>query len=821
MSTSAPASQAHDRLQFLLSADNTAWNGIDYVEVVGTAQTQLYVHFLTTVAVAPSAGAAPPTVTITGGETITSVAVVPGSLSWSADSDGRPLLGLAAASAGDFSTYTLTIAGSPALDPFFDAVSFSFKANCPTDHDPGATTPAPSAPSGEAVAIDYLAKDFAGFTQALSDFSALRYPSWVERSGADVGVMLIEALSAIADELSYYQDRVAAEASITTATQRVSLVRHARLVDYEPAAASAATTILQLDVGSATPVPAGLVCSAPGADGVAIPFEIGEGLTGAAAATYPVNPLWNASTGTAFTLVPYWWDDSLQILSAGSATLWLVGTGHQLGAGQQLLIDTAGATSADPPIRELVTIASAPLETEDPVFSTPVTRLTLSAPTALAHDLSLTHLAGNLVPAVQGQRAVETFVIPQPSTSPTPAPAAGLPAPAPAVVRAGANWTPENPSSVYLNTLGAPQISWLPVAAADADTSASVTLAPQIMLGAALPDGGSETWQWQRWLLDSAPQDAVFTLTPERYSPVGAADGVTWFDYDGEGTTIRFGDGTFGRLPEPGTVFTVTYLAGGGAVGNVPADTIVTLRSAPGGGAGPAAQINACTNPFPATGGADEETARQVVDRAPQAFRANPLRVVQPRDYVAAAQSEDWVQQAGSSFRWTGSWLTVLTAANPVGAEVPTAAQVEALSDLLNRRRLAGYESYVLTPQYVSVDLVITVAAAVSDFAADVAATVLAQLSPGTLPGGATGFFDHSRWSFGQALEPSALLAAAQGAPGVVGVVGVQYRHRGSQPRWTALSGPVAVAPDRILRVDNDPSRPEAGSLRVIVQGGK
>jgi hypothetical protein len=98
---------------------------------------------------------------------------------------------------------------------------------------------------------------------------------------------------------------------------------------------------------------------------------------------------------------------------------------------------------------------------------------------------------------------------------------------------------------------------------------------------------------------------------------------------------------------------------------------------------------------------------------------------------------------------------------------------------------------------------------------------VLAALSPGTLPGGATGFFDHSRWNFGQALEPSALLSAVQSVPGVVGVVSVQYRQRGVQPLWTALNGPVAVAPDRILRVDNDPSRPEAGSLRVIVEGGK
>ena len=187
--------------------------------------------------------------TICGGEVIGSVAVLPidETTDWSADDDGRPVLSLSVAAPGDFSIYTLTI-DSSALDPYFDAVLFSFKANCPSDLD--CATPDPSCPpfDDEPVPINYLAKDFASFTQALSDFSALRYPFWVERSEADVGVMVMEALSAVADELSYLQDRVSAEATLETATQRVSLLRHARLVDYEPAPAIAATTKLQLDV---------------------------------------------------------------------------------------------------------------------------------------------------------------------------------------------------------------------------------------------------------------------------------------------------------------------------------------------------------------------------------------------------------------------------------------------------------------------------------------------------------------------------------------------------------------------------------------------
>ena len=106
------------------------------------------------------------------------------------------MLTLRVAAPGDFSTYQLTPVAARLLDPFFDHAAFSFKALCPSDLDCEAP-PAPCPPpAGDAPPIDYLAKDFLGFRQALLDFSALRYPQWQERSEADFGVMFLEALSA-------------------------------------------------------------------------------------------------------------------------------------------------------------------------------------------------------------------------------------------------------------------------------------------------------------------------------------------------------------------------------------------------------------------------------------------------------------------------------------------------------------------------------------------------------------------------------------------------------------------------------------------------
>jgi hypothetical protein len=812
-----PVGATTDRRQLLLGPGATL-NGIDYVEIASPDQTTLRVHFLNQVSIATSLGtsSSPPradAVTITGGEVITSVAVLPvETADWSVDSEARPMLTVRVQAPGDFSTYRLRI-DSTALDPFFDSAAFSFKANCPSDFDcrPAVTTCPPQEPTD--VAIDYLAKDFRSFVNALSEFSAQRYPAWLERSEADLGMVVMEVLAAIADELSYYQDRIAGEALLSTATQPLSLLYLARLVDYEPRPATVATVLLQLDVSLATTV-SGLHCQALGATGTPVDFEVGHGL--ADSTVYSVDPRWNRGPAGTPNLAPYLWDQSQRCLSKGSTRFDIAGWGHGLTAGQSLLIDTNGATSADPPVREIVVIGSVPEKVFDPVFDAELTRVTLQTATAYDHDLTRTLYAGNLVPATQGLSTTETFTIPADGTGDGSTPAA--------VLRIGPNWTPDDPSPDYRYSVSAGPLAWIADTAPDTDTPQSAR--PEIIL---IQDPNSitpQTWQWVRSLvLDAKAGNAVFTLTPEQYSSVltathrasgtGKIARTTWFDYDGgNGTTIRFGDGTFGSLPTPGMTFEVRYRVGGGSAGNVPADTVTLV---PGG----SAPVISCTNPFPASRGADAETPQQIRDRAPQAFQATPLRVVRPSDYVAAAQSLSWVQQAGTTFRWTGSWLTAITAADPAASEMPTLDEVERLTELLNRRRLAGYESYVLPPRYVSIDVQITLCAAPTYFAADVEAAVLSALRPGHLSGGKVGFFDHTRWRFGQPLESSALLVAVQACPGVSGVTRLFFRQRGVQAEWTALPDTVTVGADQILRVDDDPSRPEAGSLKVIVNGGK
>lgn len=787
-----------NRRELLLDDSQATLSGIDFVEIADDAQTTLHVHFLKAVpGLVPDAGD-PPTVTdakITGGDTITTVKVLLPVGPWSTSATGAPVLTLQVKAPGDFSLYTLTLVPDTLpLDPFFAKAVFSFKAGCPSTLDCEAPpAECPEEPSN-APPIDYLAKDFLSFRKALFDFSALRYPEWQERSEADFGVMFAEALSYVADDLSYLQDRIAAESSLDTATERRSVVRHARLVDYEPRAATAARVLLRFVVLAATTeIAAGLAVGAQGPDGAAIPFETGTGLADALAVpqhTYPVDAAWNS-------LTPYYWDDSLRCLRAGSTETWVLGWGLGLEEGQLILIETAALNPADPPIREIVRLAEDGEQVTDPLVIDPLTllptkltHLVWSLDDALEHDHDLdparTFLAGNLVPATQGRRFVETIDIPK------------------ALTRTGANGTPQ-----YLHTLAHAPLAWL---APEGDAGA----APVPEIEVKPPSGAA--WQWSRRLLAADSFDEAFTVDPVRYSPVGERhpDGSTSAEYDGRGDTIRFGDGVFGMIPDDTAIFDVTYRTGGGAAGNVAADSITQLID-------PALQsaVSSVSNPLAAEGGSDEETDEAVRRLAPHAFREKLLRAVRAEDYETIAEQLAWVQRAGTTFRYTGSWLTVFTSADPIGkGEVSPAQQLE-LFERLDRARMAGYESYALPPRFVSIDLQIYLCARADAFRGDVQEAVLEALSARRFADGSTGFFHVDRFTFGRPLERSALEAVVQRARGVDGVREILYRRRGYTSGYVDLPQAVTPAVDEILRVDNDPSRPERGSVRVYVEGGK
>ncbi|MCC3766033.1 baseplate J/gp47 family protein [Streptomyces sp. UNOC14_S4] len=110
-------------------------------------------------------------------------------------------------------------------------------------------------------AIDYTAKDFDGFRDAMLAHAAQVFPEWTGRNTADFGVVLVELMAYMGDILSYYQEAAAREAFLSTATRRESIMELARMLGYTPdvAAPATGTVVLATEETQATDVfvPAG------------------------------------------------------------------------------------------------------------------------------------------------------------------------------------------------------------------------------------------------------------------------------------------------------------------------------------------------------------------------------------------------------------------------------------------------------------------------------------------------------------------------------------------------------------------------------------
>lgn len=81
--------------------------------------------------------------------------------------------------------------------------------------------------------IDYTTKDYEGYRQGMIEEIPSKLPEWTDRSENDVGIVLLELLAKQLESQSYYNDRVANEVFLSTATQRRSVINHCKLIGYE------------------------------------------------------------------------------------------------------------------------------------------------------------------------------------------------------------------------------------------------------------------------------------------------------------------------------------------------------------------------------------------------------------------------------------------------------------------------------------------------------------------------------------------------------------------------------------------------------------
>jgi len=874
--------------------------GLDFVEV-GPSQTVLEVFFL---------GKAPPNleaanVIITGGRPVSVTGLRlnrqpdPTLDDWMEVDVDRP---------GDFSLYTLALVkldanGHPTgslldgLDPIFATATFSFKASCPSDLDCRTLLVCPP-PARAQPEIDYLAKDYSSFLQLIRDRLAQTMPGWQETHEPDVGVMLVELLAYVGDQLSYYQDAVATEAYLGTARQRISVRRHARLVDYamhEGCNARAWVTIATTE--TEVTLPPFFFCTAfPGAAGghVLQPADFAKALPGSCEVFEPLlaDPSQPVVLRAAHNTISFYtWGDCACCLPKGTtgATLldqWVTTDGVKgraltVAVNDVLIFEevigphTGNPADADPTHRQAVRLTKVTPDI-DPLYDReaggrPVLRIEWCSEDALTFPLCLSAV----MPAPDctcrdGISVARGNVI---------------------LVDNGATITGESLGTVATQSSAA-------VCATDCEP-ASVVLSPgpfhlvlqqsPLTFAQPLPAcfcAGAVIVQDPRQALPcitltgtlSAPQGPVTTVWTPRADLLesGPDDNVFVVEIDNAGEAhLRFGNGDEGHMPDAGTAFSAQYRVGNGTGGNVGAETIVYLvfRQITGGIGDLSPR-----NPLPAAGGTAPEPMTDVRMFAPYAFRDVLERAITADDYATlaadnarrlaerpslmrapvpatspqpadgdprASEEEEpggadalpadiclvpfqRLQNAKGTPRWNGSWYEILVAVDPLGTETADSELLAEIDAYLEPYRRIGQDVAVRAPDYVALDLGLSICIMPGYLRGQVEGTLLAVLGTGVLADGTLALFNPENLTFGQGVYVSPIVAAVQAVPGVMEVqVARLAPYLPGTPAPTATpdqvpsTGVLALGPFQIARLDNDPNAPANGRLTLLLRGGR
>jgi Baseplate J-like protein len=779
-----------------LVEESTTLNGINYLEVQDD-QTKLDVYFFHSLSTDPTDKLTADNILIEGGVRLSGIKVKP-SLIYT-----DKVLTVTVEAVGDFSTYTLRLVKSPidlsepdGFDPQLAEIEFSFKVDCPSDFDcaPESICSPNLLPEPE---IDYLAKDFNSFTRLMMDRLSMLTPAWRERNTADIQVALVELLAYVGDHLSYYQDAVATEAYLGTARKRISIRRHARLLDYFMHNGCNARTwvVFTVDENNEANGPK----LATGAN----PILSGESSQSEDPVAFET--LIDVTLHAEHNEINFHtWSDTDCCLSRGSTratlknnpSLYLDKNDFLLF--EEVLSPTTGlAADADPAHRQVVRLINVDYR-NDPLDGTSIVNIEWSADDALSFPLCLsttiTDSKGQQVPlpAVSVARGNVTLAdhgltFTQPmELIPPVAPERGVYRP-----RLDAEpLTYQGPfhDTVNLKTLLKPSAAAL----MRWDVHAARPIVEM--------SGAGETWKPspRADLLSSDEFASEFIVELE-------SNGVSYF---------RFGDDIHGRRPLPDSTFTTTrYRLGNGTAGNIGAEVLKRIVTD-----NPNYKIQV-RNPLPARGGVDPEPLEAVRLYAPQAFRRQE-RAVTTADYAEVTQRHPEVQKAAATLRWTGSWYTMFITIDRAGGRRVDTKFKQEIHDFVERYRLAGYDVEINGPIFVPLDIQMKVCVKSGYFRSNVKRSLLEAFSNRDLPNGQHGFFHPDNFTFGQPVYLSRLYERALSIGGVQAVEITRFQRWGKAANQELENGVLTLDQLEVVQLDNDPNFAENGRLGFEMSGG-
>lgn len=710
----------------------------------------------------------------------------------------------------DPGTYTLRLTPVPDtdFDPYSLSVDFSFQSTSVTTRDCQAPA-TPLAARTAAPQIDYLAKDYTSFRRLMLDRLVAISSEWRETNAADLGVTLVELLAGAADQLSYYQDAVATEAYLGTARTRISVRRHARLLDYfvhegcnaralvcvELQGTNTELSLLAKETYFLTRCPGQPVILGNTGTGVPVALLDSFRMQYGAAIFQPMHDVTVRAKHNVMSF--YTWQDDECCLQKGATRATLLDTGLNLAVGQILVfveqVDplTGSSEGADPSHRYAVRLTSVePKKDQLPIagIKKDVVDITWHAADALPGPLCISARINNVLTEVSV--ALGNVILTDQGMS---VPGEAL---TPSVPPAGERYRPvlSRPGL----TFAVPQSTSPPEQIPASTVLVQDPRAALPAVACVAPD--STTWAPEADLLHSRGTDRQFVVEMDD-------DRRAW---------LRFGDGELGQAPASGLM--ASYRVGSGAAGNVAAEAIYhVVAKTPG-------TISRVYNPLPARGGIEPESIEEVRLNVPQSFRTQE-RAITADDYARLARRYPDVALASAVWRWTGAYRFANIAVVRASGQTVDAAFKQGLRAFLERYRLTGTEISIVSPVFVPLDISLTVHLADDALRGAVRDELTQIFSDVDLPDGRRGFFHPDNFGFGTPVYLGSVLSAIGS---VAGVLWVDTSPAISTNRFQRLgaglneltSGRIAIGHTELARLGSVPGSLSFGNIAFHLEGG-
>jgi hypothetical protein len=722
----------------------------------------------------------------------------------------------------------------------------------------------------EKITIDYMAKDYASFRNALLDLIPRKIPQWKDRSEADMGIMLIELFSYIADELSYFQDRVANEAFLRTARARSSVSNHLSLIDYRIQNGLSATTFIKVEVkeeaknekkaskekkekapkkeARSAIIPAGFqISTSPergrgrregGGEsaGIVIFETFQDQLVDVRYNRIGVREINNNNDN----------DNNDNFSSIVNPSAILQGRFPELKKGQYILLFEealiAGAALTDKAAAAAKPTAAATQEEaavvveeeEGEDLSTGL--IVRPAIVKLAEDSKIisykgdddntliTWEKGNEYPEVAYGRNAKYFCCAN-------------------IIKASHGRTigseilkrKDQEVSKFLFTLKEAPLAFV----SDAYSPSSSLMESHGTLKVWV-DG--ELWEETDSLLKCGPLDQKFSISIDENSYA----------------TILFGDGRFGLKPENDSLIEAEYRVGNGSVGNVGKDTLTQFNLPQNQSALVEQVIENVTNPLPATGGIDIESMEDAKIAGPKSLKSLQ-RAVTLKDYedLVKREFQNEITNARARFVYTGSWDTIFVSVDLKGEDRKNSSAIVDGSDLFDRIRkylerikMIGYEVQIEEAKYVPIEIRITVYLQKYLDSQTVRDRIRNSLTNAdNIVDGTKGLFHPDNFTFGDPVYASKIYEVLKKTSEVkYGIITTFMRRRSNSETVNSKDvvesssppppshpsseinvdhttdketkrnlelGYIPVNEDEIITIDSDPSRPENGILSL------